>query len=57
VTHLTCPSCKLSISVHGPGAVMEYCPRCLARARRAVRVIPNERRGAAPAGNPDRACL
>ena len=43
VTRLTCPSCKLSIAVRGPADVMEHCPRCLARARRAVRLIATER--------------
>ena len=37
--HAKCPSCGLRLVLSGPVAQMEFCPRCLARARRAVRMI------------------
>ncbi len=39
---LKCPSCGLRLKLSGPAAAMEFCPRCLARARRAVRMLETE---------------
>lgn len=36
---LTCPRCGFSIKPRDPWPAIEYCPRCLARARRAVRLL------------------
>ncbi len=37
--NVRCPSCGLRLKLSGPAAEMEFCPRCLARARRVVRML------------------
>jgi hypothetical protein len=39
VERLDCPRCNLSIMPPAPWMVLEYCPRCVARARRLVRLV------------------
>jgi hypothetical protein len=37
--YLNCPSCGLTINVTRPGALIEHCPRCLARDKRPVELF------------------
>jgi hypothetical protein len=36
--HLTCPRCGLGIKPRSEWLAIEYCPRCIARSRRLVRL-------------------
>jgi hypothetical protein len=66
--YLNCPSCGLTLAMRRPEAEIEHCPRCLAKARRPVRLFvsaePRGRKpahgnapsGAAPTNAPQYAC-
>jgi hypothetical protein len=48
--YLNCPSCGLTLAMRRPEAEIEYCPRCLAKARRPVGLfVSAEPRGRKPA--------
>lgn len=50
MSYLNCPSCGLTLAMLRPEAEIEHCPRCLARARRAVGLfVSAEPRGRKPA--------
>lgn len=47
--YLNCPSCGLTLAMPRPEAQIEHCPRCLAKARRAVGLfVSAEPRGKKP---------
>jgi hypothetical protein len=47
--YLNCPSCGLTLAMRGTEAEIEHCPRCLAKARRAVGLfVSAEPRGKKP---------
>jgi anti-sigma B factor antagonist len=39
MSYLNCPECGLTVALRGLEAPIEYCPRCIARRRRAVRML------------------
>lgn len=50
MSYLNCPSCGLTLAMLRAEAEIEHCPRCLARARRAVGLfVSAEPRGRKPA--------
>ncbi|HEX4437032.1 MAG TPA: hypothetical protein VH061_09570 [Solirubrobacteraceae bacterium] len=51
--YLNCPSCGLTLAMRRNIAEIEHCPRCLARARRAIGLfVSAEPRGKKPTSSP-----
>jgi Zn-finger nucleic acid-binding protein len=40
--YMNCPSCGLTLAVRESNAEIRHCPRCIARRRKLVGMIPSE---------------
>jgi hypothetical protein len=49
---LHCPSCHLGLRQRHPQMTIDYCPRCIARARQLVQLMPAPERAAGARSSP-----